>query len=156
MCDKGSGVSAGILKPNSISLAQQQQPKTFSCVRMNDFSVAIEWWRCPPCPCWGLRVLKSSSRYSEKPWLIYASVYLCCKCDNLIIYVWLNICVCACTCACVNILCICSVEKRHSDTFLFSSGFVWKPHGVASGGLVSEDGCRIAFVSLTSWHIALL
>lgn len=30
---------------------------------MKDFSVAIEWWRCPPCPCWGLKALKSSSRY---------------------------------------------------------------------------------------------
>lgn len=43
MCDKGSGVSAGILKPNSISLAQQQQPKHLSCVRMNGFSVAIHF-----------------------------------------------------------------------------------------------------------------
>lgn len=81
MCDKGSGVSAGILKPNSISLAQQQQPKTF-------LMCENEWLQCG---YWVVEVsLKSSSRY----WFIYVSVYLCCKCNNMIIYVWLNICVC--------------------------------------------------------------
>lgn len=65
-----------------------------------------------------------------------------------------NMCVTQCLCVRVGIFqCVCCVQKRHLGTFLFSSGFVWKPHGVAS--------CRQAWfwgwlVSLTSWHSAVL